>query len=153
MFYLVNETEFKAKLPNNPENLRSCSPSSFCSKAQPRHRLSWPSRVNEIFLDQRYVLYYQCLPGCINTTKYKNMKTMKMSGAAKYIWMKNDTNCWPYRKQSTVKPNLASAVKTSGASVSNLNTTHPSSSKIKETQDSGKHHVLECENIISSFSN
>ena len=145
MFYLVNETEFKAKLPNNPENLRKCSPSSFCSKAQPRHRLSWPSDVNAIFQDQRYVLYYQCLPGCINTTKYENMQITKLSGAVKYIWMKNDTDCWPYRKQSTV-------VKPSGASVSNLNTMNSLPLKTKETQDSGKHHVLECENIISSFS-
>ncbi|CAB4016466.1 Hypothetical predicted protein [Paramuricea clavata] len=57
------------------------------------------------------------------------MKTTKYSGAVKDISIKNDTDCWPYRKQSTM-------VKLSRTSVKNLNTTSPSSLKIKETQDS-----------------
>jgi hypothetical protein len=137
----VNETEFKAKLPNNPENLRNCSTSSFCSKPQPRHKLNPSPELTGIVAGQRYVLFYQCLPGCGATTKYVNKKSDRISGAEENILIKTDKGCWSY-----------GVVKASLASVSNLNTTNPSPLKTKETQDSGKHHVLECENIRSSFS-
>ncbi|CAB3988101.1 Hypothetical predicted protein [Paramuricea clavata] len=143
----VNETEFKAKLPNNPENLRNCSPSSFCSKPQPRHKLNPYSGLTAIVQDQRYISFNQCLPGCIATRKNKDMKTMPFSGADKHISIKTDTDCWPYtkstqrqsQKQSRVtKPSLASVnnLNTTYPSSYNLNTTYPSSSKIKETLDS-----------------
>ncbi|CAB3988097.1 Hypothetical predicted protein [Paramuricea clavata] len=133
----VNETEFKAKLPNNPENLRNCSPSSFCSKPQPRHKLNPYSGLTAIVQDQRYIFFNQCLPGCGATTENKDMKTTSLSGADKYISIKTDTECWPYTKSTQRQSQKQSRVtKPSLASVSNLNTTYPSSLKTKETQDS-----------------
>ncbi|CAB3988099.1 Hypothetical predicted protein [Paramuricea clavata] len=127
----VNETEFKAKLPNNPENLRNCSPSSFCSKPQPRHKLNpIPRRLTAIVPGQRFVLYYRCLPGCGATTNNTKMKTEMLSGSDKYyIWIKTDTHCWTYQKQSRVARSILE-------SLNNLNTTYPSSLKTKLTQDS-----------------
>jgi hypothetical protein len=94
----VNEIEFKAKLPNNPENLRNCRPSSFCGKPQPRHVLNPNPNGLAIVQGQRFVLFYQCLPGCIATTMYENMKTVRncdasVPGTGENISIKTDTGC------------------------------------------------------------
>ncbi|CAB4020429.1 Hypothetical predicted protein, partial [Paramuricea clavata] len=121
-----NETEFKAKLPNNPENLRNCSPSSFCSKPQPRHKLNPYRGLTAIVPDQRYFFFNQCLPGCIATTKNKDMKTTPFSGTDKYISIKTDTDCWPY-----TKPTQRQSQKQSKVAKLSLNTTYPSSLRLK----------------------
>ena len=118
----MNETEFKAKVSNNPVNVRNCS--TMCSEPQPRYKMNpYGLRANP---SQRSILFYQCFPGCKANTTTTTMTTNMMSGTSRDINIATDKACAPYAINQHTK--LAK---------NNVKTTNPQSLKTEDTYDTG----------------
>ena len=103
-FNVVNETEFKAKLPNNPENLWSCS-RSFCSTPQPSYKIN--NLDNSALPENKYILHHQCLPGCSSATRFEMISDEKfehISGAIRKLAVVNHLECSPHTPSWSRKP-------------------------------------------------
>lgn len=129
---LVNETEFEKKLPHNVANLRACQ-TSFCSKPQPRY-MSNPAMFRS-YLHERYIPFYQCLPGCKRTTTIKEKKLKKRSGAEYKVKVTSDTACSPYESQ---RPRVIGNLSTRTNASNNVTASHQCSSNIEQAHDKGK---------------
>ncbi|CAB4017521.1 Hypothetical predicted protein [Paramuricea clavata] len=91
----VNETEFTSKLAMNPENLRACNRSAYCSKPQPRYVINTWGVESEP--QWRYIKYHQCLPGCKSTTTISEYKFENLRGEpARTQTVSEDLACSPY---------------------------------------------------------
>jgi hypothetical protein len=126
----VSETEFKAKVFNNPMNLRKCA--SFCDKAQPRYKVNPKHNNSGVVPDEVFILYHQCFPGCKAVTTNTTMKTTFESSREEEIYVSNDISCAPYvtpqpqtgrlrapsKSESNTQPSLASVKSTKSGDAS-----------------------------------
>ena len=103
-FNVVNETEFKAKLSNNPGNLWSCS-RSFCSTPQPSYKIN--NLDNSALPENKYILHHQCLPGCSSATRFEMIPDEKfehISGAIRKLAVVNHLECSSHTPSWSRKP-------------------------------------------------
>ena len=83
-------------------NVRSCEPSSFCSKPQPRTLIH--KKAKYVVREQRLISYHQCLPGCNATTK-KVKVTLTTNYKMQFTTtVPNHTACTPYETTTTQGP-------------------------------------------------
>ncbi|XP_046839442.1 uncharacterized protein LOC124433694 isoform X3 [Xenia sp. Carnegie-2017] len=100
----INETEFKSKVKYNPPNVRGCN--DYCKNQQPRFNVhSEPMAVN---IDQLFIPFKQCLPGCKATENIRNVSTKLKNGFYKHLKIIRHTSCnrWSPSTQSQTDSNL-----------------------------------------------
>ena len=84
----------------NPENLRTCNRSAYCSKPQPRYVINtWGVESQP---EWRYIKYHQCLPGCrtTRTKKISDDKFVSMLDEKKTQTVLDDLACSPYVQEN-----------------------------------------------------
>ncbi|XP_046841515.1 uncharacterized protein LOC124435558 isoform X4 [Xenia sp. Carnegie-2017] len=85
----INETEFTTKVKYNPPNVRTCN--NYCKHRQPRFNLH--SEYTKVDLNDLFIPFTQCLPGCKENEKMKSVERKFHDGSIRLEVINEHESC------------------------------------------------------------